>query len=419
MKTKMRSAFLKYSLLAVVMIIPFFSKQTSAQIFKPKQSQQNESQTVSVKPERETSTQTQSMGMGWTNDWRVSLGGGTALFFGDIKQYDFYPVFNNKSEWRFNVNLIIEKQLSPAFSLRGQGVYAHYAGTKREWDRNFVAKNLEFNLNTAIDLNNLFGRDRKDRFFTTSVILGVGLINFNTSLYELSSGNLVAQGGFGNGSGINGQTLEGIVIGGLSFDFRLDENWSLRLETANRIVNSDLFDLTASGGFEYDVYNNTSIGISYTFNNNKKRVSKVPESEPSMIIPAAVQNEPITPDNSLNQVVEVLAVEEAVTAPVVIIPEVITKPATNEVATLDIEYRVQIRARYEGKVPITDLSKKYDIPENEIIESTHNRYYIYTVGSYATYEQAAQKRNELKSTNKVFDAFVVAFKNGSRLNKLP
>jgi opacity protein-like surface antigen len=416
MKNKIRSASIKYCLLAVVLIIPFFGKQTSAQIFKPKQTQQNERQTVTASPERESTAP--SPGMGWSNDWRVSLGVGTALFFGDIKQYNFYPVFNNKSEWRFNANLIIEKQLSPVFSLRGQGVYAHYAGTKREWDRNFVAKNTEFNLNTAIDLNNLFGRDRKDRFFTTSVILGVGLINFNSTLYELSSGNLVAQGGFGNGSGINGQTLEGIVIGGFSFDFRLDDTWSLRLETANRIINSDLFDLTASGGFKYDVYNNTSIGISYTFNKNKKRVSKVPESEPEMIIPTAVQNEPIAPENSLNQVVEVLAVEEAAPA-AVIIPEVITKPKTNEVAILEVEYRVQIRAKYEGKVPISELSNKYNIPENEISESSHNRYYIYTVGSYATYEQAAQKRNELKSTNKIFDAFVVAFKNGVRLNKLP
>jgi hypothetical protein len=413
MKIELITRKIKYSLFTFLLMAAFFNEKATAQIIKPKQRTTSEQSATTNSPTRTRSASADSPSQ-WNNDWRITFGGGTALFFGDVKQYTFYPVFNYKSEWRFNTNLLIERQISPVFSLRGQGVYAHYTGTRREWNRNLIAKNIEFNLNTAIDLNNLFGRDRKDRFFTTSVILGVGLANFNSTLYELNSGNVVATGGFGSGSGINGQTLEGIVVGGLSFDFRLNENWSLRLETANRIMNSDYFDLTPSGTFKYDVYNNTSIGISYTFNSAKKRVSMVPESEPELIV---VPKEPVTPDKSLNQVVEVLAVEKE---PVVETAVVETLPTIEKNAVItDVEYRVQIRARYDGKVPIADLSRKYNIPENEISESTHNQYYIYTVGSFATYEQAAEKRNEIKSVNKVYDAFIVAFKNGNRLDKLP
>jgi hypothetical protein len=422
MKTKIGFQNIRLGLIAGLILFSLIDNQLSAQIFKPKQqSAPKQTETVS-KPKRTETVSTKSYTQ-WSNDWRITLGGGTSLFFGDIKQYTFYPVFKNKSEWRFGTSLLIEKQISPVFSLRGQALYNHLVGTRRSWDRNFIAENIEFNLNTAIDINNLLGRDRKDRFFTTSLIFGIGLANFNSTLYALSSSSVLATNGFGNGSGIGGRTLEGILMAGASFDFRLDDNWSLRLESANRIMNSDYLDLYSSH-FKYDVYNYTSVGISYTFNSAKKRVSKVPEGEP-INIPEVIQNEPVSPEESLNQVVDVLKVDETnkATEPekqlVEITPEVIVVPENNEVAVLGTEYRVQIRARYEGKVPIADLSRKYNIPENEISESNHNRYYIYTVGSFATYEQAAQKRNEIRSVNKVYDAFIVAFKDGIRLDKLP
>ncbi|NOU45872.1 MAG: hypothetical protein HOO86_02280 [Bacteroidales bacterium] len=422
MKTKIGFRFVRPCLIAGLILFSVIDNQLSAQIFKPKQqSTPKQTETVS-KPQRSETATTNSYSR-WSNDWRITLGGGTSLFFGDIKQYTFYPVFKNKSEWRFGASLLIEKQLSPVFSLRGQALLNHLVGTRRSWDRNFIAENIEFNLNTAIDINNLLGRDRKDRFFTTSLIFGVGLANFNSTLYALGSGNVLATNGFGNGSGLGGRTLEGILMAGASFDFRLDDNWSLRLESANRIMNSDYLDLYSSH-FKYDVYNYTSVGISYTFNSAKKRVSKVPEGEP-VNIPEVIQNEPVSPEESLNQVVDVLKVDETNKAAepekqvVETTPEVIVVPVKNEVAVLDTEYRVQIRARYEGKVSIADLSRKYNIPENEISESNHNRYYIYTVGSFATYEQAAQKRNEIRSVNKVYDAFIVAFKDGIRLDKLP
>jgi len=402
------------------------SDPSTAQIFKPKQQPTTYKPASEEKPKAAMSTKKSEMAgyatsTAWNNDWRITAGAGTTLFFGDIKQYKFYPVFNNKSEWRFGSSILIERQLSPVFSLRGQALYAHLVGTRREWNRNFVSKNFEFNLNTAIDLNNLIGKVRKDRPFTTSILLGTGIANYNTTLYELNTGNIVSKGGFGNGASFGGRTLDVFLMGGLSFDFRLDNNWSLRFETSNRILNTDLFDLYKNN-FQYDVYNYSSVGISYTFNSAKSKVSRVPENEPML----EQVTQPAEPEQSLNQVVDVLAVDKPA-APVVevavIEPPVVevakTSPAQNQYTITGVEYRIQIRARYEGKVSKVELSKKYNIPENEISESTHNRYYIYTVGSFATYEEAAQKRNAIKSENKVYDAFIVAFKDGSRLDKLP
>jgi len=49
----------------------------------------------------------------------------------------------------------------------------------------------------------------------------------------------------------------------------------------------------------------------------------------------------------------------------------------------------------------------------------HDGYYIYTIGSFDTYEQARTARDILRRVNGIRDAFVVAFRNGYRLDKLP
>jgi hypothetical protein len=392
----------------------------NAQIFKPKAqvSQTQSKAKTALKSEPKVAAKSQNISelphKQWSNAWRITMAGGMTYQVCDIREYRFYEVFRNINDWRYGGSLMLERQLSPVFSLRGQGFYGVFAGTAPDLDRKFKAENIEGTLSTSIDLNNLFGRNRNDRAFTLNLILGAGLANYSTTLSEISTGNTVRRSGFGTGLGLGGRLLDALVMAGLGADFRLDDHWSLRLESVNRMLNSDLLDLT-EGGRKYDAYNYSSVGISYTFGSNR-RVSKVPESEPFVIVEK--QTEPVRPTASFNQVIDILAVDSLEVKHEVIetfvpVETTVQKTVEKETSISGIEYRIQIRARYEGKVSIGELSKKYNIPESEIYESTHNRYYIYTVGSFASYEQAAEKRNDIRSVNKVYDAFIVVFKNGS------
>ncbi|VAW26057.1 hypothetical protein MNBD_BACTEROID07-74, partial [hydrothermal vent metagenome] len=84
-----------------------------------------------------------------------------------------------------------------------------------------------------------------------------------------------------------------------------------------------------------------------------------------------------------------------------------------------LEYSVQIMARYGRRIPIEWINKKYGLSQNKIREDKHNGYYIYTIGSYQTYGQARTRRDQIRNRYGIGDAFVVAFKNGYRLDKLP
>ena len=362
--------------------------------------------------------------------WQININGGSSLFFGDIKQYRIAPVSNYENEWRFAGGMQLVKQISPVFGIRGQGLYGKVAGTRREWNKYFESNYIEFNLNTTISVRNIIKKYRPNQFWDIYAIIGVGLTNYNTNVYDLTTKKVIQTVGHGSGKSFGGRTLQGIMAGGLGLDLRLSDNWNLNLESANRIMNSDDMDGRVSG-FVYDVYNYTSLGISYKLigTSNSKKVTEDTEykyfdSKDDKVTPAEYDystEQPLEPPIDALTITPVI-VDTPVTPPVeepVVREEPVEIVVVEKVVVPEFEYRVQIRAKYGNEISIQHLSNTYNIPVGDIQENIHNGFYIYTVGSFSTYEQASEKRNYLRSYNGISDAFVVAFKNGHRLNKLP
>ena len=94
------------------------------------------------------------------------------------------------------------------------------------------------------------------------------------------------------------------------------------------------------------------------------------------------------------------------------LPEAKPAPAKEEVT-----YKVQIRAAYKSEIPLQQLANQYHL-RDEIKEDYVGNWYRYSVGSFATYEEAKQYRNRIRDINGIRDAFVVAYRNGKRLDQL-
>ncbi|MBU3928507.1 MAG: hypothetical protein KKB74_11935, partial [Bacteroidetes bacterium] len=201
--------------------------------------------------------------------WMFNASGGTSLFFGDIKQYQYMPVTNYENEWRFAGGLQLGFQISPVFGVRAQGLNGQLAGTRRPSNLYFEANYIEFNLNSTISIRNIFFPYQDDQLWDVYLVAGIGLTNYNSELMELSTKKVLRKVGYGNGNGINGRTIEGILIGGMGLKFRLTDQWALNLESSNRGLNSDMLDGRESG-FKYDVYNYSSLGITFKFGQNKR-----------------------------------------------------------------------------------------------------------------------------------------------------
>lgn len=194
----------------------------------------------------------------------IGGGFGPSISFSDIKQNIIFPASKPMSEWRFSGQFHLEFEVTPVFSLRGQLAYGYIAGARPTANRFFKAKLLEANSSILVRPVSLFIPYRTDYKWHPYLIIGIGLSYYNSTLTKISDNETIAQRGFGNGSGLWGYVIEGIALGGIGVSYHLNENWSIRLETSNRWMNSDKLDTVESiDRSPYDFYNFTTLGISY------------------------------------------------------------------------------------------------------------------------------------------------------------
>lgn len=196
--------------------------------------------------------------------WNLFLGVGPSTSFTDVKQNLIFPVTQPENEWRLGINLMLAKDLSNIFNIRGQAHYSKVAGVRTQNEYYFEAELIEGNLSVAANISNMIRPYRSDYKWFVSFSLGTGLSYYNSTLYHLKSDTIIAQRGYGKGSGLGGRIIEGIIVCGMEVDYKLNENWGIKIQSANRWMNSDSFD-SKEGGFPFDFYNITTIGVTYKF----------------------------------------------------------------------------------------------------------------------------------------------------------
>ena len=462
--------------------------------------------------------------------WSVNLNTGANLFWGDLRQNDYFPVSENENEWQIGYGLIVNWQISPVFGVRGQLLNGKLSGTKRKINRYFTADIFESNINVTANFSNLFFQYKQERLFSVYGMIGVGLANWCTKKKVLGTNEVVAENGCGNGNGLWGRAMEVVIPVGLGLDFRLNDNWVLNLESTLHSVNSDELDMKV-GESKYDMYSYASLGVTYKFIKGRKKavyteesiqeeqdeeilpdvepqvsiISEMPEmiySEDEFIVKLIVNKDNIEqsgkiiqyfPDGFLptttsltngsfifedrtltinwemlsdisvfttsykvltdslatynyliigkfiysyqdqeksidfENIVKVEQKSEIVFEDDIVLEDQDTKviddqikyPVEEKVVEIipisEIEYRVQIRAKYGEKLSETWLANKYNLNQ-EIKENYYNGFYIYTIGSFPTFETAQKYSDELRLVNNVNGAFVVAFRNGKRLD---
>jgi hypothetical protein len=194
--------------------------------------------------------------------WIISIGAGPSIAFTDVKKNALFPVSTPKSEWKFNANLLLIREINPQFKLHGQLIYSTLSGVNEQMDKYFNSDLFETNLTLSINIKNLFIPYHKNETFHFGAFTGFGLCFFNTDLHRLSDDYLISLRGHGAGSGFDGRALEGIFIFGFEADYKLDYNWGIRFETSARWMKSDQLEIEIAG-FPYDSYLITSLGISY------------------------------------------------------------------------------------------------------------------------------------------------------------
>lgn len=361
------------------------------------------------------------------------ISGGPNLFIGDVKQYKFYPVTENKNEWTYGFAGTLGFQITPVFGLRGQALYGKLSGTKRDENLHFNAEILEGNLCMLFNINELF-KYNPDRFLNIYAFAGLGLTNFKTRLEKLDNGSIIHERGYEEGGGFVGTKYIGALPVGLIFNFKLARTVKLNMEFSMHAVNTDYLD-NLKRDFSYDMYSYNAIGLTFQLKGKKQKALPFETNrEPQFTQkekPQEETQEEVKDDNQYQELIQPEKVEEQtqeqeVSEPEEIVEEIVEHPVEEEIVnyqeteetTPDFYYSIQIIAKQSGELNIPKFRNKHNF-NLEINHHYHEGYNIYTTGQFDSYYDARALRDQIKSRNGISDAFVVAFRNGVRLNKLP
>ena len=211
------------------------------------------------------------------DNWSLNINGGASIFWGDIRQYKFYPIYHFENERNISYGIILSKQLSPIFELRGQLIKGNLSGTNRAIKRYFESEIFEYNLNTTLNFSQLFLGDNIDRKLSFYGIVGMGFLNFRTMKKVLGDNTYSYSRGYSkNGIDEDKMQTETVIPLGFGFKYKFGKRFEANFENIFNATNTDLIDATI-GGFKYDFYTYTSLGVTYKFNlripkGNKKGV---------------------------------------------------------------------------------------------------------------------------------------------------
>ncbi len=224
------------------------------------------------------------------NTWSATLSGGSMLFYGDLRQFDFYPVTiknskdwynitNGLSEYSGGFGLAISKQLSPVFGIQVMLEKGELGGINTKVNAHFNANIFTYGLNVKINLLPIFAPNLKSTKIAIYGIAGIGLCDFKTHEYTISTSTLISNYGYGDFGGSKKTTTETVIPLGIGVKYKINNQFDIGIESTINNVNTDKLDARVVTGSAKDKYGYTAITLTYKIGKNEKSLEWVTPKE--------------------------------------------------------------------------------------------------------------------------------------------
>jgi OOP family OmpA-OmpF porin len=220
------------------------------------------------------------------NTWSATLSAGSMLFYGDLRQFDFYPVtIKNSKDW-YNLStglseydrgfsLAVSKQLSPIFGVQGMLQKGAVNGIRPSVDAHFSASFLTYGFNLKVNFLPIFYPNLKAPKIALYGIAGIGLCDFKSMQTSLSSNSLIHSYGYGDFGQEKKNTTETVIPLGLGIKYKINKHFDLGVEATINNVNTDKLDARSVTGSARDKYGYTALTLTYQIGKNEKSLEWV------------------------------------------------------------------------------------------------------------------------------------------------
>jgi len=376
-----------------------------------------------------------TLGNRFWNNWSLSIGGGPTVFYGDIKQYKFFPASSPINELRFAGTISLNRQLSHVFMLRGQSSWGQLAGEKTNYkdgsicNQYFESTLFEVNLNTTINFTNLILHENPKRFFFVYGTIGAGVTNWITKKKDITTGAVIATDG--DWESIHPHL---VIPAGLGAYFSIKNKVNLGLEYTIHAMTIDRLDATV-GGFPYDSYTMLALNLTYNFDrpSSDKLSSASYQKQIGPPPPQPLLAAEIEAEKKKEQQAKAQASFPKLPPPVadtnlpkqeVLVPDTLPSKEFVEDTVIPgpvvkgVSYRVQVFAFRENTYTAEQVKEKFKLSQT-VMKEFSGGWYRYTIGSFTDINAAKRLMTELRTSREIPDAFIAKYVNGKRANPAP
>jgi OOP family OmpA-OmpF porin len=209
------------------------------------------------------------------NTWSLTVRGGSPQFFGDLREYDFWPAPHPKEyspaseRGAFGFGVDLNKQLSHLFGLSLKGDFGNLRGAKsRIYNSYFRADYYQGALVGSTNLKSLLFGPRKLNRWKIDLHAGIGVMWFKSTAYEIGTGRVQRMSNptltviesdpayTGIKASTKSMTREVVFPVGLAVSYELSPRFDLGLDIVLNNVNTEKLDATV-GGDNTSMYDKT------------------------------------------------------------------------------------------------------------------------------------------------------------------
>ncbi len=201
------------------------------------------------------------------NKFSFGISGGVLISFMDVKEQPFFP---DLEEITYGGRLMLNYHMSPVLTMQTNFLYGELKGMDTENNLTFETDLMEATLNARISLNALLHpASRLNQSVNLYGFIGAGALAYRSRLFENDGPDPTSFFGFED-DGVTKDDLkfELAVPFGLGINFKVAERLDIGIETGFRYTSSDRLDAMEVPGSRKDMYNFTSVGLTFRFGRN-------------------------------------------------------------------------------------------------------------------------------------------------------
>jgi OmpA-OmpF porin, OOP family len=227
------------------------------------------------------------------NTWSATLSLGSMVFYGDLRQFDYYPCTKQNSvdwynfttgysEYDRGFGIAVSKQLSPIFGIQGmieKGGLCGFRYTKGV-KAHFNASILSYGFKVKVNIIPIINPNIKKPKFSLYGITGIGLCDFRSRQWSISTPSspqeyLIHQFGYDKDGNKVDKTSETVIPLGVGIKYKVTPKIDIGIESILNNVNTDKLDARVITGSAKDKYGFTAVTVTYNIGKADKTLEWV------------------------------------------------------------------------------------------------------------------------------------------------